>query len=91
MALSMQNTNAKIGADTIIVDDVGLRFGGVSALVGVSLKVREGALALAAAIAPNCAPPPAPDLAMLVVAGCQLRQALSSALQWEDSHELDTS
>ncbi|KRR02327.1 ABC transporter ATP-binding protein [Bradyrhizobium valentinum] len=35
------NTSSGIGADTIIVDDVSLRFGGVSALTNVSLKVRE--------------------------------------------------
>jgi branched-chain amino acid transport system ATP-binding protein len=41
MAISMQNANARVGADTIIVDEVSLRFGGVSALTSVSLKVRE--------------------------------------------------
>jgi branched-chain amino acid transport system ATP-binding protein len=50
MAVSMRNTNP-IGADTIIVDDVSLRFGGVTALTGVSLKVREGEIF--AIIGPN--------------------------------------
>jgi len=39
------------GADTIIVDDVSLRFGGVMALTGVSVKVREGEIF--AIIGPN--------------------------------------
>ena len=41
MAVSMQNRRARTGADTIIIDDVSLQFGGVSALTRVSLKVRE--------------------------------------------------
>jgi branched-chain amino acid transport system ATP-binding protein len=41
MAVLMQNPVARTGADTIIVDDVSLRFGGVSALTKVSLRVRE--------------------------------------------------
>ena len=41
MAVSMQNSRARTGADTIIIDDVSLQFGGVSALTRVSLKVRE--------------------------------------------------
>ncbi len=41
MTVSMQNRSAWTGADTIIVDDVSLQFGGVSALTRVSLKVCE--------------------------------------------------
>ncbi len=39
-------------------------------------QVREAAFAPAGAIADELRTPSAPDLAMLVVAGCQLRQAL---------------